>query len=1625
MKRLTKIFMAVVALFAYSCATDATGDLGVEYGGDKGLTIISLSLEDNTRVHLGEKDYELFWSKGDKIALNGTASNPLPEEYHGQKTASFTFSGDGNFDAFPRMFVYPAPEQGVTPATAGNQVVTFLATQEYKDGTFAEGATPMYAYVEEEDVAVTLTHLAGVLCFQPKGVGVVLNSMTVTAEKGYLAGNFDLTTEGVLTAHADASNTVNVTFVEGLPLDSGAPIYVAVPAGDYGKVSATFFTNEGAMVASFQTSGEKEDGTTKAILAGTVREFGEFEYRNNILYVKDEATLGELGNVGAGQTYKKALFTADVDMTGKSWTPIDNEEHFVLDGGGHKVIGLAAPLFGHAKVSIDNLHLENVNISVTDYWELGALICHLTESVSGVNNCSVSGSITANFTSDIVKPEDGANIMVAGVVGRFHSDVNAYNVNNSADINVTGAVTNTFALGGCFGEMNQGADHCTNTGKLTFSASASMSVQIGGVCRTCNSMTNCTNGSAEDTTHELGSIEVSGALSSASNLLIGGVIEQTSAAESCYNYGNITYNNTATSSGEQTIGGVVRYISGSSAEKLYNSGEITIDGKISGVMTIGGIVSKIAASTTYYDCHNTGAIEVTANAQGMNGSYVGGFVGDQTAAPSTIEECSNNGPISFYGTNKTTSATAIQLGGIIAKNMSSQANVLTINESSNGENGDITYNASNSKSPLLVGGVVARMTGSTTNKITLTNSDNNGDITITGVANYVYCGGIIGQQDRSNTLTIGDVTNYGAVTLNEITTSSSDTWVGGVFGRYAAAMTINGPIKNEGTVTYTSTTAPYGRLGVGGIAGIVGASLGDDTYKMINTGKIVSTGAGKSGKTNGVGGIVGLLSSSLKNCWSYCTVEVPADYSELNGVLVGNDQSGSVINCNAGGSIKRGDVDTPLARDNYWEYIFGTASTIADVTTYNNGWLSSIEAEPQYPVIETGVVEIGTADDLLAFASNAGEALKVKVTATIDMSGKEWSPIEGFAGTFDGGNFEIQGLPAPLFGTTTASKIENVKLVDVNIVNCELKYKYGALACEIDNEIAVVTNCSATGTLSFKVECSEELVPEDEFWVSGLIGNTTSTQTFSGLTNEVNIDIQGSYTKTLRVSGLLRGASCSIENSTNKGNIEYKATNTTEDTYTYISGITGRCVSLNNCHNEGTLSTIDGSTSNAPYFGGIIAVTGTATFTATGCTNSGAINVGGASTTLHVGGFTASVNGSTTFDTCTNSGAITIAATASSTTYSCIGGMFGLVDAVGYTSTIMGCLNEGDINIYSANLTNSTYDTVFAHTSSSRLRTSVSVGGVAGTASAGNLFMADIANGETYTNKNSGNITYDAKSDDYLHISGGVARVASSKNTTNTGAQTRITNFTNEGDISVNGEAYEVMCAGIVAQNSKTHFSFATKLYIGDVTNTGAISVGVTTLNDCYIGGIFGRTDRAYGWMKGDLVNEGEVKFTGNATSRIMMGGIEGMIYSIETPVGCRLINKGNVTCLGDGNTSSRVGGIAGIMTSVSAKQKADVYACYATVTCTSTNAKWGMYTGDSASNGGSPNLYIGGQYSTESGIYNTLGEADAAGDYIGGEWVDGTSAFYKYIYGSSNPEDKPDNCTLWDGVLTNLPALN
>ena len=80
------------------------------------------------------------------------------------------------------------------------------------------------------------------------------------------------------------------------------------------------------------------------------------------------------------------------------------------------------------------------------------------------------------------------------------------------------------------------------------------------------------------------------------------------------------------------------------------------------------------------------------------------------------------------------------------------------------------------------------------------------------------------------------------------------------------------------------------------------------------------------------------------------------------------------------------------------------------------GWLASTSAFAQDQV-EGGVYQIGDADDLIAFAGvvNGGEnGANAVLTANIDMTGKEWTPIGNdnnrYIGTFDGQYFKIDNL---------------------------------------------------------------------------------------------------------------------------------------------------------------------------------------------------------------------------------------------------------------------------------------------------------------------------------------------------------------------------------------------------------------------------------------------------------------------------------------------------------------------------------------------------------------------------------------------------------------------------------------
>ena len=1225
MKNLTKIFMAVcVALFAFACTTDPTEDRGVNLGAD-GQTTLTLSLEE-VRTHINGKageQYPLYWSAGDKIAVNGVASDPLSEEFHGSTSATFTV---GNL-AYPCNIVYPAPAEGVT-AAEGLQAVTFLATQEYAAGTFAEGSTPMYAQVAQEGDGINLQHLAGVLRVAPKGNGEVLTSMTLTVENGKIAGNFDLDcTTGVLTAHEDAVNTITVTFGEGLTLGAeAAPFYVAVPAGEYGVFALRLNTATDSMLIRFDSEGEK------AIKAGTIREFAEFTFAPNaatsdVFEIYDEASLRRFAaNANAFYPYTSAKVVATIDMTGKSWTPIEGFE-YAFDGGsdkGHEIKGLTAPLFGiTAATEIKNVKLTNVNINVGGS-VAGALANVIDNTEAAVSNCSVSGNLTVNATNPApyVNSNNEVRVYYAGMIGFSSSTATFTNLTSNVVLTVQGTYahenTNNVWLAGLISDHAGKLTNSTNLGKVIFNGEAledakgtKTTVVIGGLATTVRKgITNCVNGSSENTTQESGSITVD-------NKIVGSI----------------------------GIGGLAAYVF-STNSNCRNYGSITLNGETS-TCYIGGLAWRTGGASTFTNCENHG--NITWNGTVTSYNYSGGFM-SKSYNNTTCNQCKNYGNLTLSSDSYTEST--ISLGGFYGRR---EDDVLdTWNECHN--YGDITF-AGTSNHYFQAGGFVGAYSQNTKLKV-MGDCVNEGDIIVGGtIEGTILLGGLCGDFTAGvNGDSVGKMINKGDINCSAVSNVAAD----------------GTPIQ------------------IGGFAGRMKYSITGTNLKVVNDGgDITCTATTKNGTPIYVGGLTGSFNAEniyLGNARVICNI-VAKDCDNV-GLGTGSQRAdiarAQLRACSVGGSIwRKGDNEAvTLTASNYHNYFYGSPVDASIITgAYPNGdtggFITNVNGSPVYGPGEG----INSLEEFIAFANSAnGSSKSVELNVDIDLSGKEFNTIENYSGKFNGNDHKINGLTTPLFGTLKGS-VCNVHLTNVNITD-NSRSAIGALACNVNNTTAEIINCSAEGKLTVNGEYSASTLD-----IGGIIGLSTTTNEISSLVNKVTLNIAGTRnaTKTY-IAGVIARTSGNIDNCTNLGNINVEGTTKVQ----YLAGVVCQSLDITNCTNgsqsqKQTLGAINiAGTATQLMTGGVACTTGLNPKAMRYCKNYGAITIGGSSSAqFRLGGVNS--NGEVVkgpIEYCENHGNITISHQNSGTANAQIGGVATMISTG--IKPLANCANYGTIDIQSA-----------------------------------------------------------------------------------------------------------------------------------------------------------------------------------------------------------------------------------------------------------------------------------------------------------------------------------------------------
>ena len=880
MKNLAKLFMAAAALVAFSCTTDVTEDLGVQLSGT-GQTEIILSLEES-RTQLGEKAgdvYPLYWSEGDKIAVNGVASNEVATEAVGTASATFVINGAL---AHPYNIVIPAPAEDVVAVTEGCYPAVFPATQSYVAGNVDGKAVVMYGYTEEGSATI-LNHLTGVLRFAVKG-DVTLASLSVVATDGALAGTYDVNcATGTLTAQeGKTSNTVSMTFGEGLVLGAEAtPIYVAVPAGKYGEVSATITTTTGEqMVVKFNT-------TEKPITAGKIREFSEFafapmEVESDIFEISDVAGMQLFAAKAETAVWKEVKLVAPIDMTGVEWTPVNY--HGVFNGNKQTIKGLTTPLFGAVSGTVKDLTLTDVEINETATPNVGA-IARAFKAASGeiaqLLNCSAKGSIVVNCPNyEKVSSTDkefgvaglvgyGYNLSVAdcvnevsvevkqslkstceynvypcvgGIVGYSQtsspaSEINFVNNENKADILLAEAsdegeetIYMTTRLGGCVG--NLGADYtsirnCVNRGAVTQDKPV-RNPYVGGVFGHTASY-------AVDNCENYGPVTFKG---STNNLYIAGIVahgDTDQHFDGCINYGAIT------TTAESTIsavlcGGILgnntsskdvdvdnRYV-----KNCINKGDITVShtqpaDANAGRFTIGGIVAWSQGSCVNNTNEGTITVNSTfyAHAKSQTTHCIAGIVGYKTVKK--VENCYSKGAIIVGGKMtsnadiKATNEAILCIAGLIG--YSTQTTPLNYNEGCS-----ITVTG-DYEALLYVGGFGGRLpaTSEMTNKAPI-------NITSTAKMKGLLLGGVTGFNEGKPTNNTNDapITYNGDVNMTGIgdgsyTSGCTYFSIGGVVGRGTTnatnlTNTKNGVITMGGKFT-ASYNKKYGWTSVGGVVG--------------------------------------------------------------------------------------------------------------------------------------------------------------------------------------------------------------------------------------------------------------------------------------------------------------------------------------------------------------------------------------------------------------------------------------------------------------------------------------------------------------------------------------------------------------------------------------------------------------------------------------------------------------------------------------------------------------------------------------------------------------------------------------------------------------------------------------
>ena len=264
------------------------------------------------------------------------------------------------------------------------------------------------------------------------------------------------------------------------------------------KVNATGLTLEGCTIGSWADGGG-ESGAAEDL---------DYIYDSNTKTYTVYNANGLLAWNEAAQKDRSinCTLTADINLTGKDWTPIgtdyDNSYKGTFDGGGHTITGLTfttndqyAGLFGclGEAGTVKNVVMEDVQITCNHRLGYAGGVAGFSDGT--IENCSVSGSVSgticaggvvgAQWEGSITGCSSSATVKglayVGGVAGQTNSSATLTACYATGNVIIEMDPKKNIAGGSLVG-MNAGSSllACYATGNVTSTGSSTGYMHIGG-----------------------------------------------------------------------------------------------------------------------------------------------------------------------------------------------------------------------------------------------------------------------------------------------------------------------------------------------------------------------------------------------------------------------------------------------------------------------------------------------------------------------------------------------------------------------------------------------------------------------------------------------------------------------------------------------------------------------------------------------------------------------------------------------------------------------------------------------------------------------------------------------------------------------------------------------------------------------------------------------------------------------------------------------------------------------------------------------------------------------------------------------------------------------------------------